>query len=519
MKRWVMCAVLAGLLVFPGAALGQEEMAFNYDDYVLAIQELADLLDQAIYLAAAGFNPFGGQGRNIHLYGQGIVNLLYGPESLVYDPDNPYTVDAGSGIEPLYLSLRVGDWGGGADYVPEARGNEIWHALTTVNTFLSLAGEAALAAADRPVFSLVEPEELRRAYAYLLAARGGPEDIFLTGGVQTLVELFPSREVRIAPAVSIQDAIDRVPEGGTVYLPPGVYREALRITKSLTLEVEEPDLAEAFGEVVIQGAPWRSVVLVLSDDPIVVTLRNVVLADGARGLEVFGAGSVVLEDVEFRDCGVGIAASDTASVDLTGVLFRGGHTGLQVTQSASFRCIGADFIESETAVLLGAASDRESVLRDCTIQARPGDWQASVYVGSTRGIDRKEGLARLLIEDCRIHESKGPGIQLGYGALVRISNTSIVDSLGDGIALQGDAALELRNVSILRSGGLGLVAQTEECAGHPMHESFTGTIAGWGNTIPGPEEEGGNLEGGICPAEYEFLLDEAPSDEAATGSE
>jgi len=79
--------------------------------------------------------------------------------------------------------------------------------------------------------------------------------------------------------------------------------------------------------------------------------------------------------------------------------------------------------------------------------------------------------------------------------------------------------LHLVSTTISGNAEYGLLVYTEACAeiGWTLTQvhAFTGTIAGWGNTIPGPDEENSNLEGGICPTEYSFLLDNAPGDDTS----
>ena len=68
--------------------------------------------------------------------------------------------------------------------------------------------------------------------------------------------------------------------------------------------------------------------------------------------------------------------------------------------------------------------------------------------------------------------------------------------------------------AIWRNEGHGIRAYCEECFAPRFFEdvAFNGQIAGYGNTIPGPDEEDGNGQGDICPEEYLFLKDPAPEE-------
>ena len=91
-----------------------------------------------------------------------------------------------------------------------------------------------------------------------------------------------------ATAATIQEAIDRVAPGGTVQMLPGTYREAIRITKGLTLEAS----GERTGPVIIAppGTP-ESVIVIATTEPVIIRALTVHVP-GAHGIR--GAGGVNL---------------------------------------------------------------------------------------------------------------------------------------------------------------------------------------------------------------------------------
>jgi len=483
MKRLLACAVLVGLLL-PGVALGQDETAFDYDGYVVTIHKMAELLDQAIYLAAAGMNPYVRQGTSLHLYGQGIVNLIQGPDSPNYDPTSEFTVDEGSGLQPLLFSLEAVA-GQAVGEISEEQAVGLAEALRAIGQFLGLAGEAAVLAASRPAITFVDPDDLRTIYAYLLAARGGPQELFLIGGVQMLVELFPSRTVWVRLGDSIQAAIDQVPEGGTIYLEPGSHLEPLSISKSVNLSGYSPDPRPGLGTTMIQGVPWKVGINVQSETPISVTIRDLEIYDGAAGISVGGMASLRLEDVVIRDCEWGITARGSAALASIGCEFRDTQSGMGVQEHASLACDGSRFVRCGRALWI--RTDAPSSIRDCRI------------------VDSAS-------ED-------GGAIDLGGSACLEMADCEVVDGKGSGIIVFEAADLHLTGCTIAGNVRQGITAYSEECNVHgwgipPDGSAFTGTITGWGNTIPGPDEENGNLGGAICPTEYEFLLDDRAPDDA-----
>jgi len=460
MKRRVLCTVLAALALLPLTAIANEEPSLGYDEIVRVVEEMAELLDRAIYLAVAGMSPYGRADTTLTEYGQGIVNLIQGPGSRNYDPTSEFTVDEGSGIQPLLFTLER-EAAFVAEFLPDPVERSFAYALQTIARFVGMAGEVAEQTAARPPVTYGDPDDMRTIYGYLLAARGGPEEIFLIGGVQTLVEQFPSRIVWVREGESVQDAIERVPEGGTIYLEPGNYRGPLDIAKSVTIAAYSNGGSPAFGAVRIQGHPWNVAVDVESETPISVVLRNLEIYDGAAGILTGGSVSLQLENVVVRD----------------------NLQGISVLEGAVVTAVNSQFLGSKSGALLLS-----------------GDGECS-------------------LQSCRIAEAAGNGVILHGDARLTAIDCSIVDGEQNGFSILDNATLHLEGTTIAGHDGYGLVAYSETCIPQGWAavaaSYFSGTITGWGNTIPGPDEDNGNRGGAICPAEYEFLLDDAPPDEDA----
>ncbi|MFC2099931.1 right-handed parallel beta-helix repeat-containing protein [Candidatus Bipolaricaulota bacterium] len=457
MKRLVMWFMTMALLVVPLASMAEGE-AVEYDKIVLMIAEMAELTDQAIYLAVAGMSPYSRHDATLQAYGQGIVNLIQGPGSRNYDPTSEFTVREGSGIQPLLFALeRIAPQA--SEFIADPAARSLPLMLSTIGRFIGLAGEVAEETAARPPVTYGDPDDLRTIYGCLLAARAGPDDVFLLGGVQTLVDWFPSRMVWAGEGETLQDVIDRVPEGGTIYLEPGTYRGPVDISKSVTIAAYSSGVSPAFGAVVIQGLPWNVAVDIESESPISVVLRDLEIYDGAAGVLAGGAVELLLENVVIRDC----------------------TQGLSVWEGASVSCVSTQFLRNRGAVFL--SSD-----------------------------------ARCELTDCRIAETSQTAILLQADVSLTAVGCSILDGGSSGISVQDRVELHLEGMTIAGNAEYGLIVYTDTCVETGWMEvlAFTGTITGWGNTIPGPDEENGNLEGSICPAEYEFLLDAAPADDAET---
>jgi hypothetical protein len=446
--------------------MGQEPSAeaLTYDRLVETLGTISDLLDRAIYLATAGIASYDPKDQRV--YALGIVNLLEGPESPLYDPTIEFVIPDQEGLRPMWSSLQssgdapIGDVV--RDVLPTSQLVAFSEAWFGIGQFLRLASAAAQDAVETCYHVEGVPDAFRSVYAHLLAARGGFSDPYLIGGVRLLVELLPPMEIWVRPGESIQTAIDRIPEGGTIYLEPGTYRETLGISKSLNL-VGGAFVLNAnpvFGKSLIQGVEWRTAILVNSDTPIEVSIRRLQIKDAANGVSVSGKACLYMENVNFDENG----------------------TGLYVGESARAECISCHFLDNARAVLCAAESTCE-LREECQIQWSTGSGGAAITA---------LGNAHLVIDQC-----------------------NIVGNKGDGIYVQDAVSLEITGSAIWDNGGYGIrAACREEFAARTdiSEHTFTGTITGSGNMIRKADEENGNRAGDVCPAEYLFLKDQAPEE-------
>lgn len=462
MKR--LCVILVILLLAWLPGMGQEpsDEALTYDRLVETLGTISDLLDRAIYLARAGIASY--DPGDLRVYALGIVNLLEGPESPLYDPTIESVIPDQEGLRPLWSSLQSSVdapiWDIVRDVLPTSQVMAFVEAWPETNHFLRLASAAAHDAAKTYYRVVAANDALRSAYAHLLAARGGFSDPYLIGGVRLMVELLPPMEIWIRPGESIQAAIDRIPEGGTIYLEPGTYRETLGISKSLNL-VGGAFVINAnpvFGKSLIQGVEWRPAILVNADTPIEVSIRSLQINDAANGVSVSGEAHLYMENVKFDE----------------------NETGLYVGESARVECVSCHFLDNKSAVLCAAESTCE------------------------------------LREECQIHWSTGSDAAiraLGNASLV-IDHCNIGGNKGDGIYVQDAVSLDITGSAIWDNGGYGIRVYCEECTNRTdiSDHAFTGTITGSGNMIKKADEEFGNKKGDVCPAEYLFLKDQAPEE-------
>jgi len=456
MKRFVVLALILGIaLGVAGLGIGQEEKPDA--DLGGLVAEMAEMLDRALYLAIAALSwP---DRDDLTLYVQGIVNLLDGPSSPDYDDSGGATTPHGDGLKDLYLAVQtLGLTTTEAELTSPLPSLMVQAAQAIEHTerYLFLAAEAAKAALDRSYSYTGRLQELRAMYAYLLAARGRADDELVLGGLQALVDAYPSRDLWVEPEVSIQAVIDRAPVGATIHLKPGTYREKIVIDKDLTLVgAPRPDGDTGPPLTIIMGAVWDFVVAI-EGDGVEVRLENLTLAGGTAGIAVSGNNVANLDSVWICDA----------------------NTGLTAFQGATVSCEACGFADCELAMIVRSGASAyvsDSILRDCAAQ----------------------------------------GSVVFFGGSLAMTDTTVSGCGGDAIFLQDDSTLHLERCSIYGNEGFGVFAYTPECEQHfvpglTSEHGFTGTITGANNTIPGPDEEHGNLKGDVCPEEYRFLKGGGP---------
>ena len=432
MKRFV--AMLLILALAGCMALGQEtvEEPISYDDVVAAIGTMNELLEQAIFLATAGMAS--SLISDQLAYAQGAIDLLSGSGDSRGILDVWAIVDAAMDSENDHPARETV-----LNLVDRKDRSALYSAVySTTGDFLRLAADAALLAhaeASRGRDGREAAQDgMRSVYAYLISARGVSGDIRVFPGSLFLAELLPPMEVWARPGESIQAAIDRVPDGGTIRLEPGVYREGLVINRSLTLSGSVGSVIDSARGIVVE-----------SDFPIDVVIRDLRF-EGGQGLTVYSQGRVIVENVSF--VGVGNAAQ----------IKDGGH---------------ADFVSCHLSENFGGvwfSWSASGSLWDCTIEGCTSDSGAvSLYC------------SEVSVTDCVIRDNVGPGIRVGGGEASKLHMT--------GCQL-------LRNAyglaAIYGSCNPSMNGTPEDT---PRYAKSHGTISGWENVIPEPWEDDGNLEG------------------------
>ena len=121
---------------------------------------------------------------------------------------------------------------------------------------------------------------------YMLAAYGFTDALMrIVHGL--LLEL--GYDVWADRLTTIQEAIDSARDGATVYVEPGIYSEALNITKSITIDGAYLDsrapynIGTAGFATIVQPENSGIGVHVQGTDPIQVTIRQIVIQQASQG--------------------------------------------------------------------------------------------------------------------------------------------------------------------------------------------------------------------------------------------
>jgi len=281
----------------------------------------------------------------------------------------------------------------------------------------------------------------------------------ITGGVCPVTLLFLTEpglaQVTVAPGESIQAAIDAVAEGGTVFVEAGEYEESLTIARSVKLVPALDDASDQDTRgVSIMGRLGDVLISIAGAEPIDVEISGITLQGGSQGIIAENDATVHLNDVMFVDLGTALSAYWGASADAEECIFSGNVSAVRAGASASCTLI-------------------RSVVEHCTT----GDAGIGVQDAITAWC------SDLTLIDCVIQDNEGNGVVLGGGE---------------------ESRLHMVNCDLIRNAyGLELVfggcnpGDEDWEAPTSLYDKSHGTISGWGNRIPEPDEPDGNREGAI----------------------
>ncbi|MCX8104128.1 MAG: right-handed parallel beta-helix repeat-containing protein [Candidatus Bipolaricaulota bacterium] len=267
---------------------------------------------------------------------------------------------------------------------------------------------------------------------------------------------------------SLQAAVDAARDGATITLAPGVCAENLVITKNLTLE------GSGIEQTVLRGSKLGfPVVLVQSDSPITVTLKNLTLADAPKASDNPQHGKECARFYPELLCPSGLQARGAAHVTIDSLrIARNPWVGVYVLDGASVLVRGSEIIENGWGVYVSPHAFVE--LRDSRVErSRENGVEIWGFASLARTLIRANGRSGV--------ESVGA---------IQLSDSEIAQNRGSGVLLVGASHTELIASVIAQNGLWGVAAHLRQCG--YLSDNFRGSAVLDQNRIFG------NRLGDVC---------------------
>jgi hypothetical protein len=249
-------------------------------------------------------------------------------------------------------------------------------------------------------------QHLKKAYAFLAAALGTTNPTSLAVGLKAAEAMLPHEILFLKPGDSIQEAVDRLADGGAIFLEPGEYQDQC---------------------VVVVGPIW------ISRSPN--ASSRVRIGGGHAGEPVF------------------LARGEAADIEFSGLTITDGSSAIRLEANASCWVSDCTLIENDFA---GAEATGTSamIITDSLVR---GNYMYGVIA---------TGAARVSLAYCDISlnvfanmQSIGAGIAASDHTTLNAQDCSVIGNSGYGIILSGSAAFSATMLSITYNQHSGLHLQ------------------------------------------------------------
>ncbi len=265
--------------------------------------------------------------------------------------------------------------------------------------------------------------------------------------------------------------------------------------------------------------------IVVQEDAQAEIRGSTVEGNGGDGLSLKGSAEVTLADTVVRgNGGDGVAVSDTNRVTIARSIIEANvRDGLSVRQSFG-STIQTQLTVTDTTIL--ASSGYGIAMYGTTVITLT---ECAVLENGRSGILLTQA-AEAAIVDTRVTGNGGRGIIVQSSAGLSVEGSSIRGNELQGVFMSGTARASFQGSTIDGNGSDGLfvrdsaeatversefaangnrgIALFEQPCFDGIEDVFTGYIAGFGNRIPGPDQEDGNMERAVCPDALVFLMTE-----------
>ena len=299
----------------------------------------------------------------------------------------------------------------------------------------------------------------------------------------------------VEPGDKIQDAIDSAaanPGADTVLIRSGEYEENLEIEDSDSLTIQ------GIGEVTIKAADSGEDVIDMRDASGDVTLRNLNLSGGERGVDAnkkSGAkgGSLTLQrvniDADEKDA---LKAEELDSLVVIKSTFQSGDDGMDIEDTSNVRIIQSSVVDTSDACAddpqnCQSVADDGIAIDDADSVLIVGGEYAHAIGEDDEGKPTGEGIdidssGRIRVINVDVHDNGKNGLQIEANgetiSSVFIAGSTFDNNADDGIEIVANDDGEIENVRLVGNssndnGGAGYNIDTD------------GNVAGAGNTASG----------------------------------
>jgi len=391
---------------------------------------------QAMNAAALGLHSVTPEDR--HVNAQVLVNLLEGSQSDLFDESYGEIIDFPVGLLALLSPLSSSS---------QEAGDVAALAIEDYGKLLRLADEGVRAILTGDSGANASADAFLTAFVFLSRTYADFQGLLRDWEV----------EIWVRAGESIQSALDHAWTGATVRIEPGIYRETLEISKSVTL-------TGVGTGIVIEPVAEQDGIIIRAPEDARVHVSNLAVHGADSGIRVLGVSSCRLEDLEIDECAVGLQVHELAKVTLTDGRFAGNETAVHTSGYGEAHVSGSH---------VAGSLDASGAVFACEFSS-------------------------LQIKDTFVEHNAGHGILAIHHA---------IRNAGDGVLLTEQATLQIVGTESSGNEGFGLRAIGVDCPDEVITpiDPFTGRIDGRGNLFGGQAEGTANGAGPFCPGDLSFL--------------
>ncbi len=362
---------------------------------------------------------------------------------------------------------------------------------------------------------------------------------------------------------TVQEAMDAVPDGGTICLESGVFEGGVTVWKSvtilgqgatasemvptvegsvtlsllssaeavalqsITLRVKEMNPITAYGSLALQdvlvigeGGVNNEPTVAIHGDGVLTVHNSAFEAIGGIALQATGGSTAWIEGCRFEGNHIDFSAQGVARIDLLGCTFSGAREQSILVSDAALGmrdCTVSDCLEGID--LIGTTGELSNCfIRDITGTGLGAYGESQIVATGTQWID-----------------GEGDHVVVADDASIVLASCALTDARGAGVVAVGASTFHVQSTSLAANGGAGLIAagqsagevigcSIEDNGLNPVLSTFEGALYSGGVLVSVNAQltvrnsmVSGNGGGGIVLDPLDPLSDEALDLDAFTG--